>query len=89
MTALRWICLILWAAAAISLAPGAFRYARGRYEARDEFRTALFFTALVMIGGMIRWLFAADSLPSLAGVHALTAALAAYVLVIVHQNRGK
>jgi hypothetical protein len=86
---LRTICLVLWSAAVIALIPGTWRFVRGVYNAGDQWRTVSFFTALLFIGGLSRWLFIPDSDGLFVALYALTAALAVFVLTLAVQERSK
>lgn len=84
---LRVGCLVLWAGAAVALAPGALRYVRGRFTGCDDYRTALFFTALLFIGGLGRWLLMPEDHQIFLSLTAMTAVLAVYVLILAIQGR--
>lgn len=84
---LRLIGLGLWACAAVVLLPSVLRYARGAYTEADECRTAFFFTSLLFVGNLGRWVLAPDDTSVLVALNALTAALAVYVLILVRQGR--
>jgi hypothetical protein len=84
---LRVGCLLLWAAAALVLAPGALRYVRGRFDGCDAYRTAFFFTALLFIGSLSRWILAPDDEEIFVALYAMTAALAVYVMILAVQGR--
>lgn len=87
---LRVVCLILWIAAALALVPSSLRYIRGReFTDLDEYRTAFFFTALLFIGSLGRWLLMPDNETLFSGLYAMTAALAVYVLMLTRQGREK
>lgn len=87
---LRVVCLVLWVVVAIALAPSFIRSVRGKsFTDRDEYATGFFFTALLFIGSIGRWLLMPDNEDAFAGIYALTAALAAYVLMLTRQGRRK
>ena len=86
---LRIACLCLWAAAAIALAPSAWRIVVGRATTVDEYRTACFFAALLFIGQIGRWLLVPGDTHIFTGLYALTAALAVYVLILSVQGRRR
>jgi hypothetical protein len=85
---MRVACLVLWCGAAVVLAPSFLRYVRGTFSATDEYRAAFFFTALLFIGSLGRWLIAPNDTQLFTGLYALTGALAVYVLILVRQGRG-
>lgn len=86
---LRVVCLVLWAAAALILAPSTCRYLKGGFEACDEYRTAFFFTALLFIGSLGRWLVAPEDQQIFTALSALTGALAVYVILLSWQRRQR
>lgn len=86
---LRAICLALWTVCAIVLVPGTGRFVRGTYHAGDQWRTVSFFTALLFIGSLSRWLFWPTDTQVFIALYALTAALAVYVLTLAVQERSK
>jgi hypothetical protein len=86
---LRVLCLVLWLVAAVILVPGLMRYVRGPARPCDEYQTAFFFTALLFIGSLGRWLVIPYDTQVFVALYALTAALAAYVLILARQGWGK
>lgn len=86
---LRVVCLALWLIVLAIKAPAFLRYVRGRsFTVIDEYRTGFFFTALVFVGSLGRWIFAPDNQSLFFGMYALTAALAVYVLLLNRQHRN-
>ena len=81
-------CLGIWAVVALCLLPGLGRYFQ-RHDQRvcDEWRVALFFTAVVMVGNYLVRIFAPNAEPVLTALNATTAALAVYILILIGQGR--
>jgi hypothetical protein len=87
---MRLACLFIWGITALCLLPGLGRYfQRGDPRVCDEWRVALFFTAVVMMGNYIVRIFAPDAEPVLTALNATTAALAVYILILIAQGRLK
>jgi hypothetical protein len=86
---LRVASLILWTVAAIVLAPSAYRYIRGEFRAVDEYRSAFFFTALLFVGSLSRWLIMPEDQQLFISLMVLTAVLGAYVILLASQGRMK
>jgi hypothetical protein len=82
---LRVACLVLWAVVAAITAPVAVRVIRGRYTDEDEHQSFKFFTALLFIGSLGRWLIFPDNQGLFLGLYLLTATLAIYALVLIRQ----
>lgn len=82
-------CFILWLAAAAVLAPGLLRYVRGSARACDEYQTAFFFTALLFLGSLGRWLIIPYDTQVFVALYALTGALAVYVVILACQARSE
>jgi Ca2+/Na+ antiporter len=76
----------LWSIVALCLLPAAIRSFGKRYRSCDDYRTALFFTALWIAGNYMIRLNGEVSLYTLYGLNALAAALAVYVLILVRQG---
>lgn len=78
---LRWINLAVWLVLLAYMLPGAGTAVGGKNLRRgDPMRLGIACICLVMIGGNLRWLFAADSLTLLATIHALAAAAGLYLI---------
>lgn len=86
---LRVGCLLLWTATAIVLLPGALRYVRGRFDGCDAYRTAFFFTALLFIGSLGRWLLFPNDDEIFVALYAMTGGLAVYVMLLAYQGRPR
>lgn len=80
-------CFVLWIVAAAALAPAAIRFIRGHFDRCDEYRTALFFTALLFIGSLGRWILRPEDEGLFVALYSLTGALAVYVMILAVQGR--
>lgn len=85
MLTVAYISLTLWAAVAIGFAPSAWRYARS-YNLVDAYRTAIFFMALLWVGGLGRLIFLPHSEDVRLAILAMSCALAIYLLVLARQG---
>ena len=86
---LRVAACLFWGAAALVLLPSAYRYFRPRGDVVLEYRTALFFTALLLFGTVARWLVAPDEQGVFLALTAITGALGVYVLILGVQGLRK
>jgi hypothetical protein len=89
----RLFDLSLWAIVALCFLPAAVRSFSKRIRPCDEYRAALFFTALWVVGNYMIRLAGETSMYVLTGLNAVAAALAVYLLILVRQglvqNHGK
>ena len=86
---LRIACLAVWLAAAIVLAPSAWRYFTKFSQETTEYRLGLFFTSLLFAGSLARWIIAPDENDVFLALTAMTLALGVYVLILSLQGRRK
>jgi hypothetical protein len=82
----RLFDISLWALVALCLFPAVVRSFTKRYRHCDDYRTALFFTALWIVGNYMVRLMGETSIYTLHGLNALAAGLAVYVLILVRQG---
>lgn len=82
-------CFVLWLTVAVILFPALLRYLRGPARPCDEYRTAFFFTALLFVCSLGRWLFIPFNGQVFVALYALTGALAVYVLILTRQAWDK
>jgi hypothetical protein len=80
--------LILWLVAAIVFAPSAWRYVT-RFNILDAYRTALFFAALLWVGGLGRLIFLPHAEDVRLAILAMSCALAGYLIVLGGQGFRK
>jgi hypothetical protein len=85
-SSIAYVSLVLWALAALSFSPSAWRYIRGPYNLVDSYRTAIFFMALLWVGGLGRLVFMPDAENVRLAVLAFSCVVAVYLLILARQG---
>jgi hypothetical protein len=81
-----YLSLALWFVAAVSFAPSAWRYVRGRFNLIDSYRTGMFFMAALWAGGLGRLVFLPRSEDVRVASLAMSCALSVYLIVLARQG---
>lgn len=79
---------ILWFGVALITTPGTKRQFFSKApRVGDPSKSAFFFTALIFVGGNVRWLIAPDDMLTWKMIYALSIALAVYVAITIWNFR--
>lgn len=83
----RYVSMVLWAAVCAALIPSPLRMLAGRQKPTDDWKTALFFVGLLMIGFIGRWVLFPEDQMIYRLLYVLNCMLAFHVILLL-RNRS-